>query len=61
MNHLPQCRRNLEYMMPNYGSDCTCGLEYLVEYVREKFFDGPIAVAEYLNETISWTAKRREE
>ncbi len=24
MAHRPHCRKNLESIMPNYGSDCTC-------------------------------------
>ena len=57
MKHLPQCRKNVEAIMPNYGSDCTCGLEYMLEYVQAKWADGPEAVAEYLNQTISWSEK----
>lgn len=57
MNHGPTCRKQLASLFPNYGSDCTCGLDYMLEYVKEKWDDGPEAVAEYLNEVISWVAK----
>lgn len=57
MKHGPTCRKQLADIMPNYGSDCTCGLDYMLEYVTEKWDEGPEAVAEYLNEVISWVAK----
>lgn len=57
MRHGPSCRKQLEHIFPSYGSDCTCGLEYMLECVKEKWDEGPEAVAEYLNEVISWVAK----
>lgn len=52
--HREFCRRQMETIAPEYGSDCTCGLEYLIDYVAERFDEGPKAVAEFLNWTVMW-------
>jgi len=57
VTHGPNCRKHLESIMPNYGADCTCGLEYMMEYVKEKWDEGPEAVAEYLNGRVWWRDK----
>lgn len=54
MNHLSRCRTQLVELFPNYGSDCTCGLEYLIGLVNQEWHGGPEAVAEFLNNTIAW-------
>jgi hypothetical protein len=28
MKHRPHCRKNLEHVFPNYGSECTCDAKY---------------------------------
>lgn len=56
-NHGPSCRKQLVDLYPNYGSECTCGLDYMVEYLKEKWDEGPEAVAAHLNATIWWREK----
>jgi hypothetical protein len=57
MKHLPVCRTNLKELFPNYGSDCTCGAEFLLDLISQSWDDGIEAVVEGLNETIVWRAK----
>lgn len=56
-DHGPNCRKRLEHVFPNYGSDCTCGLELMREFVEEHWNEGPEAVAAYVNSVIWWRAK----
>lgn len=55
MNHKPWCRTHMAAIAPNYGSDCTCGLLEMEKLVKEKWDEGPEAVAKYLNGEIDWS------
>jgi hypothetical protein len=56
--HKPWCRTHMSEIAPNYGSECTCGLRSMEEMVREKWDEGPEAVAVWINGQADWTEAR---
>lgn len=59
--HLPNCRRQMEDIMPNYGSDCTCGHQYLTDLLYEHKHLNPSELATVLNEKLQWIEKHSDE
>lgn len=59
--HLSHCRTNLREMFQNYGSDCTCGHEFLVSLLKQNKDKSPDELATLLNHTLSWNAKRTDD
>ena len=53
-DHKPWCRTHMAELMPNYGSDCTCGQWLLRDWIIEAWDEGPEAVAHLLNGKIDW-------
>lgn len=58
MKHQDFCRKQMESVAPEYGSECTCGLAAMLDMINERWAEGSVVLAEYLNSTISWLDKR---